>query len=391
MRFCISLLIAVYASSQAMAQPLGTTYGGLKEDQGIVVKKTSDGNLLTIGFSSSFSESSDIYLIKTNLQGKLIWEKTYGGNGDDYGWDMEELEGEKAYLITGFSDSYGSGDTDIILLKVTTDGNLVWLKNIATPAEDDRAVSMEKMNDGNFLLIGQSKNRVTRNYDGLAVKINPEGELIWKVILGGGSYDRLFYGAESSNGDLVLTGITRRDSVADNSGWLILLDNKGKQKQSQRLETIRNTTPHGLVKGKKNNFYVIGYAQTDPATNQRAIYIALLDKRSTVVWQKTLDVQSANTHGLSGFVKSSGDIMITGYTRSLDSGKWNGVLYKADKNGVLVWKKEFGGPESDMPYTVAPVSEDTSVVVGQTYSFGRGKNDVWIIFFDEMGNMISNK
>jgi len=56
---------------QAQTQPLGITFGGQQEDQGIVVKNTSDGNLLVIGFSSGFSGNSDIYLIKTDLNGKL--------------------------------------------------------------------------------------------------------------------------------------------------------------------------------------------------------------------------------------------------------------------------------------------------------------------------------
>lgn len=384
---CLFLVLLCF-QSQSQNPLVGLTYGGPNEDQGIVVKKTSDGNLLIIGFSSSFSNSSDIYLIKVDAKGKLIWEKTYGGKGDDYGWDMEEVDGGKNYLIVGFSDSYGQGDTDIVLLKVSGAGEMLWIKNLQAPADDDRAVSMEKTQEGNFVLIGQSKNLKTKDYDGLVVCVNPEGEVLWKTKLGVTSYDRLFYGKENGNGDFLLTGISRKHSVSENSGWVVFVDRKGTEKKSNLYNAVNNTTPHGLIKDSNNIFYVVGYAQTDTAKNQRAIYLASFNKRADLIWEKTLDEeQLCNTHGLSGAVDSRGEIMITGYTRPLQSGKWNGVLFKTTNKGDLLWRKEFGDTEADMPYTIELLSDGRCAMVGQTYSSGKGKNDVWLVFMDEKGNI----
>lgn len=386
--------IAVCTSNVAHAQndtmerkQIGLSFGGSNSDRGIHVKKTTDGGLLIVGLSASFSESNDVYVVKTDLSGNNLWEKHFGGNNDDFGWAMEETDRGEKYLIAGFSDSYSKDEEDIILLKITRSGELDWIKNLQNPG-NERCWSMKKLLDGNFLLIGQTQDLISRDMDGLVTKIDADGNILWQRQYGGVTYDRLFYGTETVNNDLLLAGITRRDSSADNTGWVLLIDKDGQQKESKHLNSMKNITTHGVLPISKQKILIYGYAQVDTAKDQRAIYMALFDTKGNMIWEKTTDERNSVNHGISAIQTSTGSILMTGYTRPLYSGNWNGVIYKFTNDGKLEWRREFGGMESDQPYTITDVSKDCFVITGLTKSFGSGKEDVWLVKINEEGMIL---
>lgn len=381
-------IILLFLSSPILAQEkIGKLFGGAKLDRGIFIDKTSDNALLIVGFTESFSASNDMYVIKTTVDGSKIWERNIGGDGSDVAWSFIEVDGGAAYLITGFSDSYGSGE-DIMLVKIAKDGNVLWQKNLPSPG-NERCWSFSKISDGNFIVIGQTQDRVTKNYDGLITKIDAEGSIIWQKSYGGLEYNRLFYCNETSTGELIVTGITRTDSLADNSGWILRIDHQGNQLASLSLNTIRNTTVHGILPVSKNKILIYGYAQADTAKNQRSIYFALVNDKGALLSEKLTDERTSINHGLTAIVTPADKILMTGYTKPLSGGKWNGVIYAFNKrNRKLIFKKEFGGENVDQPYTITQVGPDKFAITGVTYNFGAENGDLWFVTINSQGEVL---
>jgi hypothetical protein len=366
-------------------EPIGFMYGGLKEDRGIAILKTSDNYLMMVGFSWSFSARSDVYVVKTDLNGRKVWEKNFGTASDDFGFDIRETRGGD-FLIVGWSGGYGAS-VNIVLTKITKEGELLWTKDLPYPG-DERAFSLEPTRDGHFIITGQTKDRITKNYDGLVTKIDDEGKILWQKKFGGDSYDRLFFSTETIQNDLFLIGISRTDSTTANKGWVLLIDKDGNELKSVILDSISNTTPHGVFAISDNELMVIGYAQTGTEPAQRSIYLASLDAKANVRWERTTSEHNSSNHGISGAYTSSGEIVITGYTKPLTSATWQGVVYKFDKEAVLLWRKEFGGTASDMPYTIIEVARDRLALTGQTFSFGAGNGDLWLVLLDDQGAVV---
>ena len=117
------LLVLTIAGCCAMAQEkIGSTFGGSRVDRGFSVKKTSDDHIVCVGMSQSSSPSMNIYVVKTDLDGKLVWEKSFGNERNELGWHMEEADAGANYLICGFTlPSSGKGEA-AILMKITKDG-----------------------------------------------------------------------------------------------------------------------------------------------------------------------------------------------------------------------------------------------------------------------------
>ncbi len=388
----ISLLLPIALTfitiANAQVNNMGVTFGGTKDDRGVRVIKTPDNCLLTVGVTAIGSKNDDIFVIKTDRNGTTLWQKNFGGNEDDAGWDVEETNGGKNYLISGWSRSYSKeGDEDLLLLNISSDGFLAWSKSLPIKG-DQRCWSIKKLKDGNFVLIGQSQDLISRNMNGLVIKIDNEGNIVWENKYGTEMYNRLFHCAETSAGDLLLAGITRKDSASKNNGWIVLLNKNGKEKESTSLTSFQNTTVHGLIPLSNNEIMIYGYAQTDTALDQRAIYFCMFTPKGKLRWEKVTNEKDSINHGIGAILTTSGSILLTGYTKPLYSGKWDGVIYKFSKEGTLQWKKTFGGKETDQPYSLLEITKNEFLVTGLTRSIGKGGADMWLVWLDGNGNII---
>jgi len=129
------------------------TFGGYNHDEGFSVQQTSDGGYIITGSTSSFGNGLfDVWLIKTNEQGDLIWSKTFGGSGYDYGWSVQQTN-DGGYIIAGYTESSGNGGKDIWVIKTNAQGDLIWNKTFGSGG-DDIGYSVQQANDGGYIVAG---------------------------------------------------------------------------------------------------------------------------------------------------------------------------------------------------------------------------------------------
>jgi hypothetical protein len=87
------------------------------DDSGSFVRQTRDGGYILVGATYTGSARwHDVWLIKTNANGDMQWDRTLGGSSEDYGWSVQQTS-DGSYIIVGTTGSFGAGRYDVWLLK----------------------------------------------------------------------------------------------------------------------------------------------------------------------------------------------------------------------------------------------------------------------------------
>jgi len=119
------------------------TYGGPNVDLGYSVVQLSDSGYAIAGYTNSFSINGDYdaYLVRTDKNGDTLWTKTYGGTDWDFVYSLK-VTPDRGFVMAGNTYSFGNGSSDGWILKVDSNGTLLWQKVFLT-AEDDFFSSLD--------------------------------------------------------------------------------------------------------------------------------------------------------------------------------------------------------------------------------------------------------
>ena len=302
------------------------TFGRTDNDGGISVQQTTDGGFIITGLTYSYEAGYDVWLIKTNKNGNKMWDKTFGEINDDLGYCVQQTI-DSGYIIVGYTFSFGAGKSDVWLIKTDKDGNKVWDKTFGR-ADDDGGVSVQQTFEGGYILAGYTFSLGDDDYDVWLIKTDSTGNIVWDKTFGGPDFDEALCVQYTTSGGYIITGRTESFGAGSGDVWLIKTDSSGNK--------IWDRT--------------FGGAFSD--------------------WSEC--VQQTN----------DGGYIITGGTISFGAGESDVWLIKTDSTGNTIWNNTFGGPDFDRGNYVQQTNDGGYIITGGTSSFGAGKSDVWLIKTD---------
>lgn len=207
-----------------------SVYGGSGNDIGTHIIQTSDKNLLFIATTTSYGlGQEEIWLVKTTLNGTRLWSKTFGRNLKDIGYKV--IESTDGYLIVGYSNSYtvslgGFGGEDLFLIKTDKNGLRLW-DRLYGGSGDDRGYSIISTSDGGFAAVGSTKSFGSGNEDVWLLKLDVTGGKLWTRTFGGSGSDIGYDLVQMSDGGFTITGSTTSIGAGKKDLWLIRTDKNG--------------------------------------------------------------------------------------------------------------------------------------------------------------------
>jgi len=159
------------------------TYGGPALDVGWGLVQTKDGGYAMSGLTASFGAGGqDGWLIKTDVNGNMQWNKTYGGTDND-SLQTIVLTTDGGFAIGGKTNSFGAGKTDMWLVKTDSYGNVQWSKTFGGPGDDSGpdGNDVRQTADGGYVIEGTTTSFGAGSADFYLVKVGVEGEsgLAW--------------------------------------------------------------------------------------------------------------------------------------------------------------------------------------------------------------------
>lgn len=197
------------------------TYGTFEWDSGYSAYQTDDDGFIIIGTTKSYgSGGQDAWLIKTDIYGNELWNKTFGGTDNDWG-SAVVITDDGGYLLTGDTHSYGPGGYDLWLIKTDNYGNEQWRRIYGDSSSDDTGYSIKKTSDGGYIVTGTKTSFASGLSDVWLIKTDDDGFIQWNLTFDGGMDDWGYSVDETSDGGYIITGLTNSYGLGDYDLWLI--------------------------------------------------------------------------------------------------------------------------------------------------------------------------
>ncbi|HIA36898.1 MAG TPA: hypothetical protein EYN89_09290, partial [Flavobacteriales bacterium] len=413
-------------------------YGGSDLDQGNDVLQTIDGGYIILGETKSFGAGGrDIYVIRIDGSGSLLWSKTYGGTLDDFGNSIQTAS-DGGYIISGYTSSFGNGSTDAYIISINSTGGLLWSKVFGGTGADEGFGAL-KSSDGGYVLGGRTRSFGEGNYDALLIKTNKIGnsslctqneavtivnnaatiisptigvnvfagcdvnntnsagpsvamvtgdiacanikEKYFQKIYGGSGFDIPYSVQQTEDDGYMLSGYTGSFGSGNSDFYVVKTDTNGVVEWSRaygestedRGRTIMQTTDGG-------------YIQTGDDQSQ-----ALLIKTNGIgdtVWVLAYGGSGSYDVGYSVKQTNDGGYIVAGWTWSFGAGGYDMYVVKVDAIGNLLWSKTYGGSQHDKAYSIEQTTDNGFIITGETSSFGSGLTDIYVIRTDENGDTL---
>ena len=336
---------------------------------------------LTINVSSAQTNSSlkvDDVTLGSVLPANTVWEKTYGDAADNRAFFV--VPAGDGYLVVGSASSIVANATVGWALKIDGDGNEVWNKTFLEGFGTEFRYAVN-LTDG-FLLVG-NQFMVSGDVNGFVAKIDNQGIIIWKTIIGGEKIDKLFSGIVTLDG-FVVFGLTQSYGHNQSAAWVLKLDKDGNVIWNKTFGQTNPTILRSGVLSKDGDYVLAGYTDL-PGDNNYDFYLLKVHPDGSMVWNKTYGgVQSEKAYSMT---KAVDGYVLVGDIESQISSTDAWVL-KVDENGNKVWAKTVGGKEADSPAYVTKAKDGGYLVAGFTFSFGQGQRDFWLFKISDQGQII---
>ena len=145
------------------------------QGSGASIIETSDGGLALVGSISNLNRSYDLSIIKLDNAGNIVWQKVYGGTGQDEGYSIEQTTDE-GFIISGSTGSFGAEQIDLWMLRLDMSGTIIWEKRFGGDSYDWGFGGMQSP-DGGFILLGRTSSFGFGTNDMLIAKLDENGNI----------------------------------------------------------------------------------------------------------------------------------------------------------------------------------------------------------------------
>lgn len=386
---CQLIMLAVYASNAQAPRKFYMRFGGNGYDVGYDVKQTLDNGYIITGSTSSFGQgNTDLYLVKLDSMGNKKFEKSFGSYNNEVGKSVLQLA-DSSYVAVGYTNSTGFGGYDIFLLKTDKNGNLLWQKTIGG-SDWDFAYSLQTTFDGGFVVAGTTYSFGYGNADGYVVKTDANGTVVWTKTYGGRYDDEFKSIVQTSDGGFALTGYTKSYNDVDSGDvWVFKLDIMGDSVWCKFYGGNREDFGKSVTQLQNSNIVIAG--GTRSASSASILQTLIVSYNSLTGTQAYAypdpgpvdEYYNSFTQGLNGSMVGCGKTQnpVFGPQILID-------VYSSIFTYINFYSYTVGN--NDELFSVSPTKDKGFVCVGTTQGTSPTLTDFLLIKIDSIGNYGNN-
>ncbi|MBT3229774.1 MAG: T9SS type A sorting domain-containing protein [Candidatus Marinimicrobia bacterium] len=387
--FTSFVLLSLSVSAQINTSQV--VLGAHANDQVGKMFPTQNGFVFAGNTYSYGAGGQDIYLFESDVMGNVEWSIAYGGQNNESAAGILKLE-DGSHVITGRTTSFGKGDIDLYFSRINAGGEVTHFKTYGGSAED-RSMGMIPTRDGQFLLFGSTRGGDLGNLDIIVLKVTEFGDVIWSRIYGGPVTDVTYAVKETPQGEYIVFAYTNswEDLYGPPDVYLLKLDVNGNMLWNKSYGgagfELMTSSEAGFI-AENGDMYMLG------ATNSFGVgdYDQLLikfDSLGEIVWARTIG-GTGYDYGRTVKMTSEGRLLVSGFITDPQNNSRDGIVCKFSVDGDLIWSRTYGDGETDDIYSIYENADASLFAVGVTQSFGGTDTDIWFINMDSEGNSDCN-
>jgi hypothetical protein len=289
-----------------------------------------DGGFAAVGYADDGRPTgTDVLFVRLDARGDTLWTRTYGGDGEDFGWDVVEAP-DGGFFVVGFTTASAGGREDVLVLRLDPAGTVLWDRTFGE-AGRDLAWSATPTPDGGIVIAAESEQAGRGDRDAYLLRLDTTGDLVWERAVDASGDQRVFQVTRTDDGAYVFAGTTAADRDAN-----------------------------------------------------RNVYIIRVDAWGDTMWSRTFGDEPDDVgHGVMAL--TGGEVLVTGYGGTRTNGRNDVYLMRLDAEGNLRWWRHAGGPADDRAMMSARNAGAGYATVG--YSVTSTGSDVMVLESDGEGNI----
>ncbi|MEE9465040.1 MAG: hypothetical protein V3W14_05645 [Candidatus Neomarinimicrobiota bacterium] len=294
-------------------EQVNRVFGGSDWDRLKAAQQVSDAGFVLFGYKTvTAANNTDMWLVKTNSSGILEWQTTYGGGGDEVGWDIRETF-DGGYIMVGSTESTGAGGTDLWLVRTDYSGTELWSYTFGG-AGYDAGRAVRQTADSGFVAAGMTASTGAGGMDGYLVRTDRAGVKLWSKTYGGSAEDSLFALQILPDGGYILAGTTTSSGAGGIDALLIKTDSTGGTGGLGWTKTFGGPAEdiiHDVALSDDGGCVLAGTTRPSEV-NDLDIWLLKVDQDGEQVWSREFDGDGADDWGEAVSATEDGGFIVTG-------------------------------------------------------------------------------
>ena len=366
--FAVVCFIPIVISAASVFEKV---YGGPDYDWANSVKQAPDGGYIIAGWTASYGAGNDdVYLIKIDSLGDTLWTRTYGDTADDEGQSVVNAS-DFGFVIAGYTESYGAGWRDIWLIKTDASGQVLWNK-VYGGINSEEANAIQRTTDGGYIIVGYTSSFGVAGSDDIwLLKTNSSGDTLWTRTYGSSYYEEGNAVWQTSDGGYIILGETDSTSGGnDHDIYLIKTNDLGDTLWTKVYTDSADQYAYGIQQTSDGGYIILCETYN---VGSGDIWLIKTDASGNIIWQKTYGGLSEDV-GVSVMEVPAPDsgFVIGGATFSYGAGGADVYIIKTNNSGDTLWTRTYGGSQNDGAFAMSSARDGGFILAGATESYGIG-------------------
>lgn len=368
MKCCFLILILNLGAYTEPPDTLWTKTYGNYNDFGLSVEQTADGGYIVTGYSDPkyHADSLDIFLLRVDSTGGQKWLKIYSLPGWECGYEVKETP-DHCYIVVGGIRSATTGGSDVYLFKTDTNGKQLWSKTYGGP-KDDAGTSIDLTSDNGYIIGGHTYS-FGGGADYYLIKTNADGEVIWTKHYGGEWDDIGKTVKRTYDNGYIMVGHSNSFNTNPDSYviYLVKTDANGDTLWTKTFPYNESRWHHGFwIQQTNDRGYIIVGSDWHGDEKRHDVLLIKTDENGKKLWQRTFgDTSNEVVKGIE--LTADGGYIITGYITPYVMFGGLAWLLKTNSNGDIIWTTVFPGKGQSWSFSVKQTSDYGYILAGRTH------------------------